>query len=141
MQELTGKTIVLYDGVCALCNRLVRFLLRFDSKNRFRYAPLQSGFAAAALRKHGLDPADLNSVTLIGDYGLPDERPYSRSDAILLAARDLGGIWQLGAGAAVLPKTIRDRVYDLIARNRYRMFGKYQTCPVPKPEVRAKFLN
>jgi predicted DCC family thiol-disulfide oxidoreductase YuxK len=132
---------VLYDGVCGLCNRLVRFLLRFDRRDRFRFAPLQSEFSAAALRKHGIDPADLNSVTLIGDYGLGSERAYSKSDAIVFASRELGGIWRLGRLGAMLPKTFRDRVYELVARNRYRMFGRYQSCPVPKPEERAKFIT
>jgi predicted DCC family thiol-disulfide oxidoreductase YuxK len=94
-----------------------------------------------ALRKHGIDPADLNSVTLIGDYGFGSERAYSKSDAIVFASGELGGIWSLGRLAAVLPKTFRDRVYELVARNRYRMFGKYQSCPVPKPEERAKFIT
>lgn len=141
MQELAGKTLVFYDGVCGLCNRLVRFLLRFDSKDRFRYAPLQSEFAAEALRKHAIDPADLDSVTLIGDFGLQGERAYSKSGAILFAARELGGIWRVGRIAILLPQAIQDGVYDLIARSRYRVFGRYQTCPVPKPEHRAKFIS
>jgi predicted DCC family thiol-disulfide oxidoreductase YuxK len=141
MQQLTGKTIVLYDGVCGLCNRLVVFLLRSDKGDRFRYAPLQGEFAAEALKKHGINPADQNSVTLIRDYGLESERAYTRSDAILLAVRQLGGIWRLGRVAAVVPGSIRDSVYDLVAQNRYRMFGRYETCPVPKPEESTKFIE
>ena len=141
MTDLTGKTIVLYDGVCGLCNGLVKFLLRFDRRDRFRYATLQSEFAAQVLAKHGLSAADLNSVTLVQDFGLPVERAYTKSDAIMIAAGELGGFWRAGKLALMLPKSIRDRVYELIARNRYRIFGQYQTCPVPKPEVRAKFIG
>jgi predicted DCC family thiol-disulfide oxidoreductase YuxK len=140
MTELTGKTIVFYDGVCGLCNRLVKFLLRFDRRDRFRYAALQSDFAAEVLSKHGLSAADLNSVTLVRSFGLQGERAYTKSDAIMIAAGELGGFWRVGEVALVLPKGIRDKVYEVIARNRYRMFGRYQTCPVPKPEVRAKFI-
>jgi predicted DCC family thiol-disulfide oxidoreductase YuxK len=141
MPQLAGKTLVLYDGVCGLCNRLVRVLLRFDKDDCFRYAPLQSQFASEVLRRHGLDAAELDTVTLIGDYGTVTEQAYTKSDAIMLAAHKLGGIWLLGRVTSVLPKSIRDKVYDVIARNRYRIFGKYRTCPVPKPEERAKFVE
>jgi len=139
--ELTGHTLVLYDGVCGLCNRLVRFLLRFDHRDRFRYAAIQSEFAAGVLRKHGLDPAELSSVVLVTDFGRPTEKAYTKSDAILAASRDLGGFWRPGTTFGLLPRAIRDRLYEFVAKNRYRWFGRYEVCPIPKPEHRVKFVH
>jgi predicted DCC family thiol-disulfide oxidoreductase YuxK len=138
--ELTGKTIVLYDGVCGLCNRLVRFLLRFDRHDCFRFAALQSDFAASVLQKHGINTADLDSVSIVTEYGLATERAFTKSDAVLRAAWDLGGIWRVSEAGRVLPRALRNWFYDLVARNRYRMFGKYETCPMPRAEDRAKFV-
>ena len=139
--ELTGKTIVLYDGVCGLCNRLVRFLLRHDRHDSFRYAALQSEFSSSLLRKHLLNTADLNSVSIVTDYGLPTERAFTKSDAVLRASWELGGIWRIGEIGRLIPRSFRDSLYDLVARNRYRMFGKYETCPMPKAEDREKFVE
>jgi predicted DCC family thiol-disulfide oxidoreductase YuxK len=115
--------------------------LRLDRRDRFRYAPLQSAFAAELLTKHGINAADLNSVTLVANYGLASERAYSKSDAIFVSAREIGGIWRLGELARVLPKGARDGLYDLIARNRYQIFGRYDVCPIPDPERRSKFVE
>ena len=133
--------MLFYDGVCGLCNRLVRFLLRFDHNDRFRYATLQSDFTPKILNRHGLNPADLDSVVLISDFGLPTEAAHTKSDAILAAARDLGGIWRLGLLARLLPRPVRNWGYNRIARNRYRIFGRYDSCPLPKPENRVKFVD
>jgi predicted DCC family thiol-disulfide oxidoreductase YuxK len=140
-QTLIGKTLVLYDGVCGLCNGIVRFLLRFDNRDQFRYAALQSEFAAEVVRKHGLNPAELDSVVVVTSFGQPDEGAHTKFDAVIASARDLGGIWRIGSLARVLPGWLRNRFYDLIARNRYRMFGRYDTCPIPKPEHRVKFVD
>lgn len=136
-----GKTLVLYDGVCGLCSRFVRLLLRFDQRDRFRYAALQSEVAAGILRKHGLDPAELSTVVLVTDFGLPVEKAHTRFDGVLAAARGLGGIWTLGLAAKVLPRAVRNWIYDVVARNRYRWFGRYETCPVPSVEQRVKFVD
>lgn len=139
--DLTGKTVVLYDGVCGLCNRLVQFLLRHDRHDRFRYAALQSEFANPLLSKHGINAADLNSVSIVTDYGLPNERAFTKSDAVLRASWELGGIWRAGEVGRLLPRKLRDWFYDLVACNRYRMFGKYETCPTPRAEDRGKFVE
>lgn len=139
--DLSGKTVVLYDGVCGLCNRLVQFLLRHDRHDSFRFAALQSEFASSLLRKHGIDAADLNSVSVVADYGLEAERAFTKSDAVLRASWDLGGMWRIGEVGRLLPRAIRDWFYDLVARDRYRMFGKYETCPMPKAEDRVKFIQ
>ena len=139
--ELAGKTIVLYDGVCGLCNRLVQFLLRHDKHDRFRFAPLQSEFAASLLKKHGINASDLDSVSVIVDYGVASESAFTKSDAVIRATWELGGIWRAGEIGRIIPRSIRNWFYDRVARNRYRMFGKYETCPMPGPEDRGKFFD
>ena len=139
--ELIGKTIVLYDGVCGLCNRLVQFLLRHDKRDRFRFAPLQTEFASSLLTKHGINAADLDSVSVVADYGLATEKAFTKSDAVLRATWELGGIWRAGEIGRMIPRRTRDWLYDRVARNRYRMFGKYETCPVPRPGQREKFID
>ena len=139
--ELAGKTIVLYDGVCGLCNRLVQFLLRHDRYDRFRFAPLQNEFAASLLNRHGIDAADLDSVSIVADYGLEAEKAFAKSDAVLRALWELGGLWRTGEIGRIVPRTVRDWLYDGVARRRYAMFGKYETCPMPRPEDRGKFID
>lgn len=139
--ELVGKTIVFYDGVCGLCNRSVQFLLRYDKHDRFRFAPLQSEFAATLLNKHGINAADLDSVSVVVNYGLVAEKAFTRSDAVLRAAWELGGVWRVGEVGRLIPRMVRDWLYDRVARNRYRTFGKYDTCPMPRPEERGKFVE
>ena len=133
--------IVLYDGVCGLCNRLVQFLLKRDKNDQLRYAALQSDFAVKVLNRHGLDPKDLDTVHVILNYEEPDERVLARSDAILAVITKLGGIWSIAVVGKIVPKPIRDWVYKLVAQNRYRMFGKFETCMLPEPRHRAKFLD
>jgi predicted DCC family thiol-disulfide oxidoreductase YuxK len=119
----------------------VRFLLRFDQHDRFRFAPLQSDFAASLLSKHGINSADLDSVSVVTDYGSPVERTFTKSDAVLRASWDLGGIWRVGEIGRLVPRALRDWLYDRVARSRYRMFGKYETCPLPRPQDRGKFID
>ena len=134
--------IILYDGVCGLCNRLVQFLLKHDKQDRLRFASLQSAFAANVLQRHGIDPKDLDTLHVIENFEQPGERVRQRSDAILRAGRELGGFWGLSAGAAKLvPRALRDMVYRFVARNRYRVFGKYETCMLPNPNQRNRFLD
>ena len=134
--------IILYDGVCGLCNRLVQFLLKHDKHARLRFASLQSEFAAKVLQRHGIDPKDLDTLHVIENYEQPDERVLQRSDAILRAGRELGGFWSISASAArVVPRALRDVIYRFVARNRYRVFGKYDTCMLPEPNQRSRFLD
>jgi len=134
--------IILYDGVCGLCNRLVQFLLKHDRAGRLRFASLQSDFAAQVLGRHGIDPADLDTVHVIVNHDQPDERVLQRSDAILRAGRELGGFWGASSSIArVVPRPLRDVVYKLVATNRYRMFGKFDTCMLPDPSQRSRFLD
>ena len=133
--------IVLYDGVCGLCNRLVQFLLKRDKHDQLRYAALQSDFAVKVLKRHGLDPKDLDTVHVILNYEEPNERVFARSDAILEVVNRLGGIWKIAMLGKLVPRPIRDWLYKLVAQNRYRMFGKFETCMLPEPRHRAKFLD
>lgn len=137
-----ANPIILYDGVCGLCNRLVQFLLKHDKEGRLRFAALQSDFAAKVLTRHGFDPKDLDTVHVIENYDQPGERVLQRSDAILSAGRELGGFWGASSSIArVVPRALRDVVYRLVATNRYRMFGKYDTCMLPDPSQRSRFLD
>jgi len=135
------KSIILYDGVCGLCNRLNQFLLKRDHADRLRFASLQSNFAHELLNRHRLNPEDLNTVYLVLNYGTPNERLLARSDAILHAVTGLGGIWQVAGLSRFLPGVIRDGVYKLVASNRYRIFGKLDSCRLPEPEYRSKFVD
>jgi predicted DCC family thiol-disulfide oxidoreductase YuxK len=135
-----AHVLVLYDGVCALCNWVVRFLIKRDKRDVFRFAPLQSSLAEKILARHQLTPQALDTVYLVERYGQADEKVLARSDAAIDAANSLGGIWRATAILRLLPRALRDRLYDLIARSRYGVFGKYETCPLPEAKDRAKFL-
>jgi predicted DCC family thiol-disulfide oxidoreductase YuxK len=136
-----GHPIVLYDGVCGLCNRLVQFLLRRDKRGRLRFASLQSDFAARVLTRHGIDPRDLDTLHVVVNYEQADEQVLDRSEAILRASNELGGPWRPAATIArVIPRPLRDLAYRFVARNRYRVFGKYETCMLPDPDQQHRFL-
>lgn len=141
MTESTAKPIVLYDGVCGLCNRLNQFLLKRDPEDRFRFASLQSEFAAALLKRHGADARDLDTFYVAIDYGQTGERLLARSDGVIYMLTQLGGLWSLARAGRVLPKVLRDGIYRLVARNRYRVFGKHESCLLPDPLHRHKFLD
>ena len=134
--------ILLYDGVCGLCNRLVQFILRRDRHVVFRFASLQSPLAAQILTRHGANPADLDTVYVVLNHQQPGESLLPRSDAVLFILAHLGGIWRACALVLkLLPRSIRDVPYRVVARNRYRIFGRYDSCPVPTEATRARFLD
>ena len=133
--------IVLYDGVCGLCNRLVQFLLKRDTHDRFRFASLQSDFGQEILKRHGADPLDLDTFYVVLDYGGASERLLARSDGVVYALTTLGGIWKIAGVGKALPKAVCDGLYNFVARHRYQVFGKYESCMLPEPKHRAKFLD
>jgi predicted DCC family thiol-disulfide oxidoreductase YuxK len=135
------KPIVLYDGVCGLCNRLVQFLLKRDKHDRFRFASLQSELAQGVLTRHGLDPHNLDTVYVVQNYDQSSETLVARSDAILYMLAQLGGVWSLSSIGRVLPRGLRDAMYKIVARNRYSVFGKHESCMLPERQHRAKFLD
>ncbi len=134
--------IILYDGVCGLCNRFVQFVLKRDHQDRFRFAALQSNFAREILERHNLNPDTLETVYLALDYGGPAERLLSRDDAASSVLQQLGGFSRLWASVLkVLPCRLRGWSYNFVARNRYRFFGRHEACPLPDPKDRHKFLD
>src|SRR5215471_18456014 len=141
MLEPISGPIVLYDGVCGLCNRAVQFLLKRDRHDRFRFAPLQSSFAAALLARHDIDHTDLDTVYAVRNYEKSDEQLLAKSDAFLCFAEVLGGIWSVARLARIVPRPVRDLLYDFVARNRYRVFGKSESCMLPDPAYKHKFLE
>jgi predicted DCC family thiol-disulfide oxidoreductase YuxK len=134
--------IVFYDGVCGLCDCLVQFVVKRDTRDRFRFAALQSDFARSLLQKHGLALPSLETVCLLLERGRPTERIETRSTAVIDVLRELGPLWRTLANLfALLPLRLRDGGYNMVARSRYRLFGKYDTCPLPDPATRHKFLD
>ena len=134
--------IILYDGVCGLCNRFVQFVLKHDHQDRFRFAALQSSFARTVLRRHGLNPDRLDTVHVVFDYGQTSEHLLSRNAAATAVLAELGGLWRFWARLLDwLPKSFRDWRYNLVAGNRYRFFGKRDFCWLPDPKDLHKFLD
>jgi predicted DCC family thiol-disulfide oxidoreductase YuxK len=133
--------ILLYDGVCGLCNDWVQFTLKRDPAGRIRFAPLQGPTAERILRRHGRDPRDLDTVYLVLHPDEPDETVLDKSRAILRVLDVLGGGWKILALARVLPRALLDFGYDFVARRRYRWFGRKDSCPIPTPEHRSRFLD
>ncbi|APG59539.1 thiol-disulfide oxidoreductase DCC family protein [Christiangramia salexigens] len=132
-----NKKIVLFDGICNLCNNSVQFIIKHDKKDAFRFASLQSEIGKNLLIERGLDPQELDSIILIE----PGIAYYKKSTAALEIARSLDGAYPLLKHFLVLPEKLRDIIYDLIARNRYKWFGKRDSCMIPDPELNSKFLN
>jgi predicted DCC family thiol-disulfide oxidoreductase YuxK len=130
------QPILLFDGVCNLCNGFVRFVVQFDDAGEFLFAPLQSDVGQELSRRHGLKTEDFDSVVLVEDGAV-----YTKSEAVLRVCRRLDGPWPLLSAFSVVPTGLSDRMYDLVAENRYRVFGKKDACPVPEPELRERFAN
>lgn len=132
--------VIVFDGVCVLCNGWVRFLLRHDRRRRYRFAAMQGDAGRALLARHGLDPDDPVSFLLVEYDQRPTPRVSTDTTAIRRVLAGLGGLWRIAHLAAVLPAFVRDPLYRLVARNRYRLFGRHDVCMVPTPEQRARFL-
>jgi predicted DCC family thiol-disulfide oxidoreductase YuxK len=136
MTMKTNHPIVLFDGVCNFCNGSINLIIRRDRSKIFRFAPLQSETGAKVLRQFGLPPDSVETIVLVEDDGC-----YTRSTAALRIVRRLGGPWSILYVLSVIPAAARDIVYDLIARNRYRWFGRKNACMIPTPDVRERFLE
>jgi predicted DCC family thiol-disulfide oxidoreductase YuxK len=141
VSETTSKPIVLYDGVCGLCNGLVQFVLKRDRYDKLLFASLQSDFAASILQKHGRDARDLDTVCVVVNRGQRTEKVLARSDAIICIGQELGGIWKVAVLGKFIPRFLRDAAYRLVAKYRYRIFGKHDTCMLPDPKQRGKFIE
>jgi predicted DCC family thiol-disulfide oxidoreductase YuxK len=129
------KAILLFDGVCNLCNASVNFVIKRDTHNRFLFASLQSETGKQLVKKFSLSES-LDSFVLI-ENGIA----YTRSIAALRVLKKLGGIWSLSFVFMIVPSFIRNGVYNFVSRNRYRWFGKKESCMIPTAELKKKFLE
>ncbi|UAB80560.1 thiol-disulfide oxidoreductase DCC family protein [Marixanthomonas sp. SCSIO 43207] len=127
--------IILFDGVCNLCNSSVTFAIKRDKNDIFRFAALQSEIGMQLISKFKIDTSQTDSIILV-----EGNKYYEKSSAALHIAKHLSGGWPLLYGFIILPKFIRNAVYDFIAKNRYKWFGKKESCMIPTPELQAKFL-
>ncbi len=130
------KPILLFDGVCNLCNRVVQFTIKRDPEGKFRFAALQSEGGQALLKKFNLPKNDFDSLVLI-----EGEKYFLRSAAVLRVLKGLGGGWKLFYGLMIFPRPLRDFIYGIVARTRYRIFGKRDSCMVPDGDVKERFLK
>lgn len=134
--EYNGKhPVILFDGVCNLCNNVVQFVIKHDPKRQFRFASLQSEFGQNVMKQFGLPIDQLNSFIL-----LDNNKIYTRSTAALRITKKLNKAWSLLYGFIIVPPLIRNAVYDYVARNRYKWYGKKEECWIPTPELKQLFL-
>lgn len=138
-----GKHLLLYDGVCALCNGTVRFVLERerDPRGVFDFAALQGTAGQSFLRRFGKSVTDLDTVYVVVQYRSGVPLILDRSAAVIFILMQLRRPWRWLAAARILPMAVRDWLYNLVARNRYRWFGRYDTCMLPAPEVARRFLD
>ena len=127
--------IVLFDGVCNFCNASINFIIDRDNKGTFKFAALQSDIGQEILKKHGLKQDDFDSIILEKEGVI-----YQKSDAALEIARNMDDFWKIFYVFKIIPAFLRNSIYDLIARNRYRIFGRTDACRVPTAELRGRFL-
>jgi len=136
-----GRHLLLYDGVCGLCDHLVQFVLARDQQGIFDFAPLQSATGRAAVAREGGDPDALTSFYVVRDYRTPQAQSLVKGRAALFVGNALGWPWRAVALFGVLPTAVLDFGYDLVARYRYRVFGRFDQCMLPRPEQRRRFVD
>lgn len=132
---MPDQLIILFDGVCNLCNSSVNFVIKRDKQSVFKFATLQSEIAQKILTNNNLSPTDFSSFVFI-----ENGKVYIRSTAALKVCNYLKGLWPLMYGFIIIPKRIRDGIYNWISKNRYRWFGKKEVCMIPTPDIKARFL-
>ena len=128
-------SIILFDGVCNLCNNAINLVIKRDKKNRYRFTALQEEPGLSLLKRYNINTNDVDSIVLI-----ENEKAYKKSTAALRVARTLSGAWPLLYGFIIVPAFIRNIVYDFIAKHRYNWYGKKESCMIPTPELKSKFL-
>jgi len=136
LSRLQGRLLVLFDGVCVFCNASVNFLIDHDPRNRLCFAPLQSPLGRQLRQRFGLDVQTIDSLVLI-----ENNRCYLRSTGALRIARQLSGLWPLASLLLCVPAPLRDAAYDVFARQRYRWFGRLDSCRMPTPALRQRFVD
>jgi predicted DCC family thiol-disulfide oxidoreductase YuxK len=135
--------VLLFDGECGLCNRVVRLLLRFDRRGLLHFTALQGPAAQAFLAEHGLPTRDFSSLVFVPDWSHRDRPDFRmRTDGVISALRTIGGVGRiLAVVLSWFPPGFRDGGYKLVARWRYRVFGPWRACPLPRPEWRSRFFD
>ena len=133
---MPGKSIILFDGVCNLCNGFVNFIIQRDKKNSFQFGSLQSAKVQELLKQYNYTSTQMSTVIL-----LENEKIHTQSTAVIKIAKQLGGIWALFNAFIIVPRFIRDFLYNLVARHRYRLFGRRDACMIPGSEWNAKFIE
>lgn len=133
---VNNTILILFDGVCNLCNGAVQFIIKRDGKARFRFAPLQSAYGKSQLIRFKLDPNSLHSIVVI-----EEGRAFEQSDAALRIVKHLEGVWKIFMVFKILPKFLRDACYNLISSHRYTIFGKDDSCMIPSAELKARFVE
>ena len=136
-----ANPLLLYDGICGLCNRLNAFVLKRDRKAQFRFASLQSQTGQQLLRQYGRDPRDLDTFYVIANHDSGSPLLMERAGAGLFVLKTLGGPWRWTGVFGVLPDSLLNFAYDCLARRRYRLFGKYDQCMMPTAEHRERFID
>jgi predicted DCC family thiol-disulfide oxidoreductase YuxK len=131
-----GKKIILFDGVCNLCDNVVQFIIRHDKEDIFRFVAIQSDLGQEIVKHISVDTTKIDSILLY----VPGQAYYYKAEAAIKIARGLGGIYSLLTVFSILPMSISNSVYDFIARNRYKWYGKKSECMIPTPELKSKFL-
>ena len=140
MADTGGHLILLYDGVCAFCDGVVKFILARDAGGTMQFAPLQGKFSAEVFARHP-ELRALDALILVQIGATPaDERVWNSSEAVVRVWEYIGGPWRMMVLLRVIPRPLRDWGYNIFASMRYRVFGKYDACPIPSPEVRARFI-
>ncbi len=134
--KVESKSVIFFDGVCNLCNGAVNFIIDRDSENKYMFSSLQSAEAKEILSPKNINPDELHSIIL-----LDDGKVYSKSEAVLKIAKNLGSPWKFFYYFRFIPVGIRDFIYDIVARYRYSWFGKRDVCRIPTPDLKAKFLD
>lgn len=128
--------VILFDGVCNLCNGSVNWVIDHDKKKLFKFAALQSDFGKQTISKAGLTQNYLNTIVLVDGSAI-----YTKADAVLEILKQIGGIYSLAVTFYVVPAFLRNYLYDIVAANRYKWFGKNESCRVPTAELKARFLE
>lgn len=136
MEMIQNNKIILFDGVCNLCNSSVQFVIERDSDNVYKFAALQSEIGQQLAKERGIDTSVVDSIILIE----PGVAYYTKSTAALKIAQTFGGAWQLTKVLEWIPENIRNKVYDYIAKNRYKWYGQKDACMIPTPDLKSKFL-
>jgi predicted DCC family thiol-disulfide oxidoreductase YuxK len=127
--------LILFDGVCNFCNTAVQTVIRIDNQKIFKFAAIQSQLGQQLYRQHGLDPVDIQTLMFVDG-----DRVLTKSDAVLAVLSRLDGGWQLLGGFRAMPQPMRDWAYTEFAKQRFALFGRQESCMIPTPEVRSRFI-